>query len=336
MRISVIGAGSWGIALAGLLADNGHEVVVWGRDSQKIADMQMQRKSPDYLPGYDINPDVAFTNQLKAAAEHAETIVISVASAGVRDIARKLAVLIDNNIILISASKGIEPETLKTMTSVIEDEMPGCKTAALSGPSHAEEVAAGLPATCVAASRDDETARFVQDAFMNERFRVYTNADLLGVELGGALKNVIALAAGISDGMAFGDNAKAALMTRGIAEIARLGNAMGADLHTFSGLSGIGDLIVTCGSMYSRNRRAGILLGRGRTLPEALAEVRMTVEGVNTARAAHMLAQLYNVEMPITNEIHETLFNGKSPADAVAGLMGREKKTEREWEAGVL
>ena len=336
MRISIIGSGSWGLALANLLAGGGHEVTVWGRDPKKIAELRDTKKSPDYLPGYVINADILLTDQLEEAAARAEMLVISIASAGVRGIARKLAGCLNRRAILVSASKGIEPETLKTMTAVIEDEIPGAATAALSGPSHAEEVASGLPATCVAASRDEGIARFVQDAFMNDRFRVYTNNDLLGVELGGALKNVIALAAGISDGMSFGDNAKAALMTRGIAEIARLGKAMGADLRTFSGLSGIGDLIVTCGSMYSRNRRAGILLGGGKTLGEALAEVRMTVEGVNTTKAARALAMRHNIEMPITNEIYNTLFMGKSPADAVSDLMGRDKKTEREWESGVL
>ncbi|MDR1558394.1 MAG: NAD(P)H-dependent glycerol-3-phosphate dehydrogenase [Clostridiales bacterium] len=336
LRISIIGLGSWGIALAGLLCDNGHEVALWGRNPERVAETRERRRNAVYLPDYELNKRVLLTDRIQEAAERAEIIVISVASAGVREISRDLASLIDNNAVVVSAAKGIDPDTLQTMTAIIGEEIPGITTAALSGPSHAEEVAAGLPTTCVAASRDAETAELVQDTFMSECFRVYTSVDLLGVELGGALKNVIALAAGISDGMAFGDNAKAALMTRGIAEIARLGSAMGADTLTFSGLSGIGDLFVTCESMHSRNRRAGILLGKGKTLDEALAEVRMVVEGVSTAKAAHALAERYNVDMPITNEIYKTLFAGKNPSDAVADLMGRDKKTERNWGLNIL
>lgn len=335
MRISVIGLGSWGVALAGLLYDNGHEVAIWGRSPEKVVEARTKRRC-SYLPDYELNKNIMVTDQLNEAAKRAEMIVISTASAGVRSTSRGLADLINKNAVVVSAAKGIDPNTLETMTTVIESEIPGVMTAALSGPSHAEEVAAGLPATCVAASRAADAAKFVQDAFMSERFRVYTSEDPLGVELGGALKNVIALAAGISDGMAFGDNAKAALMTRGIAEIARLGSAMGADLLTFSGLSGIGDLIVTCESMHSRNRRAGILIGRGKTLEETLQEVRTVVEGVNTAKAAYALADMYNVDMPITHEIYNTLFTGKSPSDAVSDLMGRNRKSERNWRLNIL
>ena len=330
MRIGIIGLGSWGIALAGILADNGHQVTMWGRDPKKVSEIQNKGMSQDYLPGYTFSPKIALTEHFQEAVENAEVIVISTASAGVRDISRKLAGFMDESAIVVSVAKGIEPTTLKTMTSVIEEELQGIATGALSGPSHAEEVAAGLPATCVAASRSIKTAELIQDVFMNDRFRVYTSDDMLGVELGGALKNVIALAAGISDGMALGDNAKAALVTRGIAEIARLGVAAGADILTFSGLSGIGDLVVTCASKHSRNRRTGMLLGEGKTLSEALAEVRMVVEGVNTTKAAHALAKVHGVEMPITNEIYNALFLGKSPLDAVSDLMRRGKKNEQD------
>jgi len=330
MRIGVIGIGSWGIALAGILADNGHEVTMWGRNPKKVSEIRNNGKSQDYLPGHSLSTKITLMENFQEAVENAEVLVISTASAGVWEISRKLAGLINENAIVVSVAKGLEPTTLKTMTSIIEEELQGTATVALSGPSHAEEVAAGLPATCVAASRNIKAAELIQDVFMNDRFRVYTSEDLLGVELGGALKNVIALAAGISDGMALGDNAKAALVTRGIAEIARLGVAAGADILTFSGLSGIGDLVVTCASKHSRNRRTGMLLGQGKTLQEALAEVKMVVEGVNTTKAAHALAKEHGVEMPITNEIYNALFLGKSPLDAVSDLMRRDKKNEQD------
>ena len=232
--------------------------------------------------------------------------------------------------IIVNCSKGIEKDTLMVMSDVILDELPGSEVAVLSGPSHAEEVGKGLPTTIVVGAFSKESAREVQNVFMAEEFRVYISPDMLGIEIGAALKNVIALAAGIADGLGYGDNAKAALITRGIAEMSRLGAAMGGDYETFSGLSGMGDLIVTCASMHSRNRRAGILIGQGKTAAEATAEVKMVVEGINSAQAALELARKYEVEMPIVEQINEVLFNGKDPKEAVKELMLREKKAENE------
>ncbi len=329
MKILVAGLGSWGIAIAGLLNKNGHKVSLWGRNSARVDNVRKNRKSDEYLTNYHIDEKIYVTDNLQEAADGAEMAVISVPSKSVRDIAKSLKPFLPESAIVVNTSKGIEENSLKLLDEVIEEELPKRKIAVLYGPSHAEEVALGLPTTCVASSKNSETARIIQDAFMAESFRVYTSSDLIGVEVGGALKNVISLAAGISDGMGFGDNAKAALMTRGIVEISRLGVAMGADEMTFSGLSGIGDLIVTCISNHSRNRRAGILLGQGKNLEETLAEIKMVVEGVNTTKAAYALSKKYDIEMPITSEIYATLFMGKNPKEAVYDLMTRDKTREQ-------
>ncbi len=267
---------------------------------------------------------------LEKCLEDVEIIVNAVPSHAVRKTANMLKKYVNKNQIIVNVSKGLEEETLLRLSEVIEDEIKGVHVAVLSGPSHAEEVGKELPTTCVVAAKERKVAEKVQDVFMNPTFRVYTNPDIVGVELGGALKNIIALCAGVIDGLGFGDNTKAALMTRGIAEITRLGVAMGARIETFAGLSGIGDLIVTCTSQHSRNRRAGILIGKGKTIEETLKEVHMVVEGVHTSKAAYDIAKKYEVDMPIVNEAYEVLFNKKNPKDAVVDLMVRNKTHEIE------
>lgn len=327
MKITVLGAGSWGLTLGKLLFNNGHQVTVWGRNQDKLDEIKQKGECAEYLPGIPIPPDLTLTSVIEEAAA-ADMLVSSVSSQSTRSVISLFAPHISSGAIIVNTSKGLEENSSKFLTEVISEAAPGRRIALLSGPSHAEEVSAGQPTTCVSAAHDEQTAKIVQDVFMSPVFRVYTNSDLIGVELGGVLKNIIALAAGITDGLGYGDNIKAALMTRGMAEIARLGVAMGAKLLTFSGLSGIGDLIVTCTSMHSRNRRAGILLGQGKTLEETLTEVHMTVEGVKTTRAAYSLAKKYNVSMPITKQIYAVLFEGKSPQQAVLDLMTRDKTFE--------
>jgi glycerol-3-phosphate dehydrogenase (NAD(P)+) len=282
------------------------------------------------LPGVIVPEGVICTDDLEKALDGAELAVLAVPSQTIRQNSRNISKYIKKNMIVVSCSKGIEEGTRMLLTDIIRQEIPQALPVALSGPSHAEEIARDIPTTVVAASENREAAELVQNIFMSPKFRVYTNSDVKGVELGGALKNVIALCAGISDGLGFGDNTKAALMTRGITEITRLGTAMGARPQTFGGLTGIGDLIVTCTSMHSRNRRAGILIGQGKSVKEALDEVKMVVEGVATAKPAYELGQEYNVDMPITREANEVLFNGKNPKQAVVDLMMREKKDEIE------
>ncbi len=269
--------------------------------------------------------------------EEKDILVLSVPSVFVRQTAGRMKEFLKPGQVIVNVAKGIEEGSLMTLSQVIEEELPGCQVAALSGPSHAEEVSLGLPTTCVAGAHKRHVAELVQSVFMSSVFRVYTNPDLLGIELGGALKNVIALAAGIADGLGFGDNTKAALITRGIAEISRLGMAMGGKAETFAGLTGIGDLIVTCASMHSRNRRAGILIGQGLSMEEAMKEVHMVVEGVYSAKAARALAEKYGVSMPIVEQVNEVLFDGLPAGEAVTGLMLRDKCTENpsmEWEEG--
>lgn len=332
-KIAVIGAGSWGTALAVHLAKNGHSVALWVRNAQKCARLKTARENLQYLPGVLIPESVNITNSLTDTLAEATLVLVSVASQGVRDVARAMRPLLPARTILVSAVKGIEPETFLTVTGVLKEELPESfheRICVLSGPSHAEEVSRDIPTAVVAASPSRFVAETVQDICMGPKFRVYTNPDVMGVELGGALKNIIALGAGISDGLGFGDNTKAALMTRGIVEITRLGVAMGAETRTFAGLSGVGDLIVTCTSMHSRNRRAGILIGQGKKLAEALQAVGMAVEGVRTTRAAYHLAKKMGVEMPITNEIYRVLFEEKDPKEAVVDLMLRMKTHEIE------
>ena len=333
-RIGMIGAGSWGTALAWLLSNNGHQVIVWSALEDEIAMLRETREQKSKLPGVILQEDVGFTTDLSEAIDHMELLVLAVPSPFTRSTARRMASYVREGQIIVNVAKGIEEGTLMTLSQIIEQEIPQADVAVLSGPSHAEEVGKGLPTTIVAGARTKATAEFIQNIFMSPVFRVYTSPDVTGIELGAALKNVVALAAGIADGLGYGDNTKAALITRGITEIGRLGMAMGGRFETFCGLSGIGDLIVTCASMHSRNRRAGILIGQGCTVQEAMDRVQMVVEGVYSARAAMGLAEKYQVSLPIIEQVNEVLFGGKAPADAVRDLMLRDKKieiTDTEW-----
>lgn len=328
MKISIIGAGSWGTALAMMLNDNHHEVTLWSVIQAEVDMLNKHHEHLDKLPGISLSEDICITSDKEVATKNQEILVFAVPSPFVRSTAESLKAYITNEQIIVNVAKGLEDVTLYTLQEVINDVLPQNDVVVLSGPSHAEEVARGIPTSVVVACKSEEAIKKVQDAFMNESFRVYGSKDSLGIEIGGSLKNVIALAAGISDGLGFGDNTKAALMTRGMAEISRLGVAMGAQTATFNGLSGIGDLIVTCTSMHSRNRRAGILIGKGANLQQALDEVKMVVEGVNSAKAALHLANKFGVEMPIIEQINEVLFQNKEPKEAVVELMSRDKKFE--------
>jgi glycerol-3-phosphate dehydrogenase (NAD(P)+) len=327
-KVAVIGSGSWGTALAVMLQKHGHDVIIWSRRQDAVDEMQKERENKRYLPGVQLPEGLVFTTNGEAAVKDAEIIILAVPSKAVRQTVTDFAPLFTKEQVLVNVAKGLEEGSLKRLSQVIEECAPQCEVCILSGPSHAEEVAREIPTTCLIASENEETAKMVQFEFMNPRFRLYTNTDVIGVEMGAALKNVMALAAGASDGLGFGDNTKAALMTRGIAEMKRLGIEMGGKSETFAGLSGIGDLIVTCTSMHSRNRRAGILLGQGKSLEETLAEIKMVVEGVNTAQAAYTLAKEHNVEMPITNAVYDVLFQGKNAEKAVLELMSRGGKAE--------
>lgn len=326
-KIGVIGAGSWGTALAILLNENGNDVTLWSHRETEAEHMRQSRECSK-LPGIKIPEAVEITSDLKQAVSGKKVLVMVVPSRCMRETAELLKECVAPGTYVISAAKGIEDETLFTMTDILEQVLPQTDVAVLSGPSHAEEVAKLLPTTCVIGAHTEETARFLQELFMGPMFRVYISSDMLGIELGGALKNVIALAAGIADGMGYGDNTKAALITRGSVEIGRLGIRMGGKPETFFGLTGIGDLIVTCASMHSRNRRAGILLGQGYTMKEAMKEVNMVVEGVYSAKAAMALARKYDTELPIIEQVNQILFEGKDPKKVVADLMLRDKKTE--------
>ena len=326
-KIGVIGAGSWGTALAILLNENGNDVTLWSHRETE-ADHMRQSRECSKLPGIKIPEAVEITSDLKQAVSGKKVLVMVVPSRCMRETAELLKECVAPRTYVISAAKGIEDETLFTMTDILEQVLPQADVAVLSGPSHAEEVAKLLPTACVIGAHTEETARCLQELFMSPMFRVYISSDMLGIELGGALKNVIALAAGIADGMGYGDNAKAALITRGSVEIGRLGIRMGGKPETFFGLTGIGDLIVTCASMHSRNRRAGILLGQGYTMKEAMKEVNMVVEGVYSAKAAMALARKYDTELPIIEQVNQILFEGKDPKKVVADLMLRDKKTE--------
>ena len=325
--IGIIGAGSWGTALAVLLSGGGHRVTVWSALPQEIAELKETRKHHN-LPGVVLPENVEFTAELDEAMDRKEMLVLAVPSVYTRGTAASMKPFIRPGQLVVNVAKGIEESTLMTLSEIIEQELSEAEAAVLSGPSHAEEVSRGLPTTCVAAAHSKKAAETVQNLFMGPAFRVYTSPDVLGVELGGALKNVIALAAGIADGLGYGDNTKAALITRGIHEIARLGMAMGGRFETFCGLSGIGDLIVTCASMHSRNRRAGILIGKGYTMQQAMDEVSMVVEGVYSAKAALKLAEKYQVSMPIIEQVNQVLFEGKPAAEAVGDLMMRDKAVE--------
>ena len=326
--ISIIGAGSWGIALAVLLHKNGHHVTVWSVIETEIRMLQKEREHKDKLPGVKLPEDMVFTTDLEQAVKGAEVLVLAVPSPYTRSTSHSMASLVKEGQVIVNVAKGIEEKTLLTLSQIIEEEIPQANVAVLSGPSHAEEVGRGIPTTIVVGAKDKETAEYLQNIFMNEVFRVYISPDVLGIELGAALKNVVALAAGIADGLGYGDNTKAALITRGITEIARLGVAMGGRFETFCGLTGIGDLIVTCASMPSRNRRAGILIGQGYTMKQAMDEVKMVVEGVYSAKAAMGLAKKFDVQLPIIEQVNAVLFEGQLADEAVKNLMLRDKKIE--------
>ena len=327
-NVGVMGAGSWGTALALLLHSNGHQVTVWSVNEVEVELLSIEREHKSKLPGVKIPEDMVFTSDMETAIKEKDFLVLAVPSAFTRGTARNMKPFVKEGQIIVDVAKGIEEDTLMTLSQQIEEEIPQANVAVLSGPSHAEEVGRGLPTAVVIGAKTEETARYLQEMFMNHVFRVYISSDMLGMELGGALKNVIALAAGIADGMGYGDNTKAALITRGIAEIARLGVKMGGAIESFTGLTGIGDLIVTCASVHSRNRKAGYLMGQGKTMEEAMAEVKMVVEGVYSAKAAAKLGKKYGVALPIVDKVNEVLFEGKDPKEAVDELMLRDSKAE--------
>lgn len=332
-KICVLGAGSWGTALAVLLAGNSFQVSLWGRPEDGIDMMKSSRENSKYLPGVDIHPDVSPTVDMKEAMEGAEVIVLSVPSQAIRSVTEQAKNYYSAGSYIVNTAKGLEIKSGMRLSQVVE-EVLGHEIrpwySVLSGPSHAEEVGRQIPTAITVAAYRQETAFFIQDVFMGPMFRVYTNPDVKGVELGGALKNIVALSAGITCGLGYGDNTIAALMTRGLAEMTRIGEALGGDPRTFTGLSGMGDLVVTCGSKYSRNRRAGEMIGQGKSLEETLEAVGMVVEGAHATRVVHKLAGELDVEMPITEACYNILYNKKDPRQEVITLMQRQKKHEIE------
>lgn len=334
-NISIIGAGSWGTALSVALHKNGHALTIWSALVPEIEMLKETHEQKEKLPGVILPDDIIFTTDLKEAIEGKDMLVLAVPSPFTRSTAQSMKPYVEDGQLIVSVAKGIEEDTLMTLTEIIEEEIPQCETAVLCGPSHAEEVGAELPTITVAGAKTQKTAELVQNTFMSEVLRIYTSPDVLGMEIGGSLKNVIALAAGMADGLGYGDNTKAALITRGVLEMGRLALAMGAKFETISGLTGMGDLIVTCASKHSRNRRAGYLIGQGYTMQQAMDEVKMVVEGVYSAKAAIALAKRYDVSMPIVEQVNAVLFDNKPAADAVIELMLRDKKAEHddlEWE----
>lgn len=334
-KVGILGAGSWGTALAVLLHDNGHDVTIWSIDESEVKMLDEKREHELKLPGVRLADDMTITGDMETAIQGKDFLVLAVPSPFTRATAKKMRPFVADGQIIVDVAKGIEETTLMTLSGQISEEIPQADVAVLSGPSHAEEVGRKLPTTCVIGAKTKKTAEYLQSVFISKVFRVYTSPDILGIELGGSLKNVIALAAGIADGLGYGDNTKAALITRGIAEIARLGVKMGGKIESFTGLTGIGDLIVTCASVHSRNRKAGYLIGQGMSMQEAMDEVKMVVEGVYSAKAAAKLAEKYGVSMPIVEEVNKVLFEGKSPAQAVDDLMLRESRSENrglQWE----
>ncbi len=330
-RIAVLGAGSWGIATSVLLYSNGHNVTLWEFDHGEMSKLSKERQNRKKLPGIVIPKDIKITDDLTHATQGAEILALALPSHTVRGVARKLAKLNLAELILVNLAKGIENDTLLRMSEVLREELSSNlhdKIATLSGPSHAEEVSNRIPTTVVVAGFEEEVADRIQQTFMNPYFRVYTNSDIVGVELGGSLKNVIAIAAGICDGMGLGDNSRGALITRGLAEITRLGEKLGAKRETFAGLSGLGDLVTTCISRYSRNRFVGEEVGKGKTLSQVLKEMTMVAEGVKTTRSAYQLSTKYEVEMPITEQVYSVLFEDKRPKRAITELMTRDPKSE--------
>lgn len=331
--VGIIGAGSWGTALATVLCDNGHKVKLWMRNEAQKNEINNHHTNEKYLPGITLSEKIIAFTSLEEFCEDIEIIVIAVPTSAIREMIKKIAEIISNPIPIVHVSKGIEPDTLLRISEMIEEEAPKSlikDLIVLSGPSHAEEVVQKHPTTVVVSSKNLQAAEEIQDLFMNQYFRVYTNPDLIGIEIGGALKNIIALAAGISDGLGYGDNAKAALITRGLAEISRLGTKMGANPLTFSGLAGIGDLVVTCTSVHSRNWKAGYLLGQGKSVDEVLQSMNMVVEGIRTTKAAYQLSKKYNCPMPITEMLYKTLFEDMRVQEAESSLMGRLKTGEME------
>lgn len=331
-KVAVIGAGSWATALAQVLAQKNNTVHLCAR-RQALADLINSGENSRYLPGIPLNSNISADTDMEKVLSQAEAVIFGVPSHCFRDLLRESLPYISKGATVVNVAKGLEESSLLRLSEVYADEAGEEaleRYVVLSGPSHAEEVGRNIPTAVVAASREIPAAEYIQDLFMSKEFRVYTNQDLVGVELGGALKNIIALGTGIADGLGFGDNTKAAMMTRGLAEMTRLGMSMGASFLTFSGLTGVGDLIVTCTSMHSRNRRCGIEIGRGKSLEEAVESVKMVVEGVRTAKVAWHLAQQEGVEMPITEQIYQVLFEKQSPRVGVMNLMGRGKKLELE------
>lgn len=331
MEIAVIGSGSWGSAVTFLLSSNGHNVRLWSWLEEESKRISRDKENKEFLPGVKLDKNILFTNDMKKCVDGAGIIVMATPSHALRNTAKELAKYINpSSQIVLNIGKGLETKSLKRLSEVIKDEIPSVRLAVMSGPSHAEEVGRGMATANVVASDDASIPPIIQDVFMSPNFRVYTSDDIIGAEIGGAIKNVIALAAGIAVGLGCGDNTSAALMTRGIAEISRLGTAMGAKPETFAGLTGIGDLIVTCMSTHSRNRSAGVLIGQGFTLKEATEKVHMVVEGVNACAAAHELSKKYSVSMPITECVHRVLFENMPAKDSISILMGRAKRAESE------
>jgi glycerol-3-phosphate dehydrogenase (NAD(P)+) len=333
MKVSVLGGGSWGTALAIILSNNGHDVTLWEYNKQYVKDLKKHFENKVFLPGIKIPTEIEITHSLKDASTDRHMIVIAIPTQFIRSVLKQIKKISFKNTTFVSVSKGIEKDTLLTVNHIIMEELkiPEDSIGVLSGPSHAEEVSRKIPTAVVAASSSIETAREIQTAFANSYFRVYSSTDIVGVELGGALKNVIAVGAGIIDGAQFGDNTKAAIMTRGIAEISRLGVELGARPETFSGLSGMGDLIVTCMSRHSRNRYVGEQIGMGKKLPEVLKSMKMVAEGVETCKSVHQLAAKHHIDVPIANAVYNILFNEKDPVKVTNDLMSRGMKIELEY-----
>jgi glycerol-3-phosphate dehydrogenase (NAD(P)+) len=327
-KVTFLGAGSFGTALSIMLAKKGLDINIWDRDKNVIEDINIKKENFKYLPKITIPHNVKAFIDIEEAIEGSAFIVLSVPSHVVRSLSGQISSMVNEKQIVVSIAKGIEEDSLKRISQVIEEEIPQSPVVILSGPSHAEEVALDIPTLVVVTSKDMKSAEKVQDVFMTNKFRVYTNEDLIGVEVSGAVKNIIALAAGVSDGIGYGDNTKAALMTRGMSEIIRIGTKLGGKSETFSGLTGIGDLIVTCTSMHSRNRRAGILIGKGVPVEEAITQIGMVVEGIKACNAFYKLKEKLDVSMPITDMLHKVLFEGKDAKYGVYELMSRDKKSE--------
>ena len=327
-KISVMGTGSWGTALAILLYNNGHQVMLWSAHPEKAVSLNETREDSGKLPGVKIPEGIVITSDDKAALTDVDVTVFASPSAYIRKVSRRLAPYVRQRQIIVNVAKGVEENTLMPVCDIIKEEIPQADVCVLSGPSHAEEVSVGIPTAIVIASKDEEVRNLVQETFMNEKMRVYTSDDVIGVELGGALKNIIAFCAGIATEIDLGDNSFAALITRGLVEITRLGTAMGGKHDTFYGLSGLGDLIVTCMSEHSRNRRAGRLIGKGYTVEQARKEIGMVIESIDNIEVAYALSKKYNIEMPIVNAVYDVLYNGLEPRKAVTMLMTRAKKSE--------